>query len=208
MIIKGGICLDDCKEIPDEYKEYITIGDNVIIMTGTVLAANGFGFVRDDDGVLHHRPHEFGVTIGDGVWIGNNCTIDRGRWRDTAVGGGTKIDNAAHIAHNAVIGKHCLIHANTNLCGSVNIGDFTEIYPFSNISPGVTIGSRCTIASNSFVNKDVPDGETWGGVPARRITPRASLIRKETKIEIKVQDKVEKKGGGGVSESRYKKQAD
>lgn len=147
----------------------LIIDDSVIIGTGTVIGGDGFGFKRDDKGILHFREHNYTVVIKEDVWIGNNVTIDRGRWRDTVINKGTKIDNSAHIAHNVVIGENCLIHAFANICGSVNIGDNTEIFPLTNISPGVTIGSNCTIACNSFVNKDVSDGEKWGGIPAKMI---------------------------------------
>jgi serine acetyltransferase len=33
------------------------------------------------------------------------------------------------------------------------------------------IGTGSTVGGNAFVNRDVPDGETWAGVPARRIAP-------------------------------------
>jgi serine acetyltransferase len=35
--------------------------------------------------------------------------------------------------------------------------------------PGVTIGEGSLIAAGSIVTRSVPDGEVWGGVPARRI---------------------------------------
>ncbi len=161
MIIKGGICLDGLKEIPDDYKEYITIGKDVIIMTGTILASNGFGFTRDEQGVLHHREHNFGVVIEDGVWIGNNCTIDRGRWRDTAVNRGSKLDNNVHIGHNAVIGKNSLLCAGVIVGGSCSIGDGCEIGLGAIILPGVVIGNNCVIAAGAVVRKNIEDDSVF-----------------------------------------------
>jgi acetyltransferase-like isoleucine patch superfamily enzyme len=40
---------------------------------------------------------------------------------------------------------------------------------FSTIKAGVNIGKNSIIAMNSFVNKDIPDNEIWGGVPAKFI---------------------------------------
>lgn len=37
------------------------------------------------------------------------------------------------------------------------------------ILPGVIIGEGATVSAMSLVNRDVPPGELWGGVPARRI---------------------------------------
>jgi acetyltransferase-like isoleucine patch superfamily enzyme len=38
------------------------------------------------------------------------------------------------------------------------------------ILPGVTIGDHAIIGAGAVVTKSVPKGETWGGVPARRIS--------------------------------------
>jgi acetyltransferase-like isoleucine patch superfamily enzyme len=35
--------------------------------------------------------------------------------------------------------------------------------------PGVVVGEGATVSAMSLVNRDVPPGELWGGVPARRL---------------------------------------
>ena len=37
----------------------------------------------------------------------------------------------------------------------------------STIMPGVTIGENSIIAAYSFVNKNIPENEMWGGIPAK-----------------------------------------
>lgn len=144
---------------------FIEIGKNVRIKSGTVIGGNGFGYTKNDEGHYIHREHSFKVIIGNDVDIGNNCTIDRGRWRDTEIGDGTKIDNQAHIAHNVIIGKDFLIHAHVNLCGSVEIGDGVEIYPLTNIHPGVKVCDGVTIGDGSIVREDIntPGTYVYGG---------------------------------------------
>jgi len=134
---------------------FIEIGKNVRIKSGTMIGGNGFGYTKNDEGHYIHREHSFKVIIGNDVDIGNGCTIDRGRWRDTEIGDGTKIDNLVHIAHNVIIGKDCLIHAHVNLCGSVEIGDGVEIFPLTNIHPGVKIYNGVTIGDGSIVRTDI-----------------------------------------------------
>ncbi|MFA6093480.1 MAG: acyltransferase [Elusimicrobiota bacterium] len=51
--------------------------------------------------------------------------------------------------------------------GRVTIGKGTVIGFHSSIRCGVKIGKKATIGCDSFVNKDVPDGATVGGIPAR-----------------------------------------
>ena len=133
------------------------------------IGQDGFRFDRDTTGKLVEISHNFGVMLGDDLRIGEFVTIDKGRWRDTEVGNNTKIDHYAHIAHNAIIGKSCLIHTFVNICGGVEVGDFTEIFPHCNVSPQIKIGKNSIIASNSFLKNDVGDYELWAGAPARLI---------------------------------------
>lgn len=51
----------------------------------------------------------------------------------------------------------------------IKIGRNVVIGGFSTIRGGITIGDNSIIAMNSFLNKDVPAGEIWGGVPAKKI---------------------------------------
>ena len=133
------------------------------------IGQNGFRYDRDDTGKLVELPHSFKVVLGDDITISEFVTVDRGRWRDTVIKDNTKIDHYAHIAHNVIVGKSCLIHAHVNLCGSVEIGDFTEVFPQCNIAPLVHIGHHSVIASNSFVKDHVGNYELWAGTPARFI---------------------------------------
>lgn len=53
--------------------------------------------------------------------------------------------------------------------GDVTIGDGVWIGVNVYIGPGVKIGDNTVVGANSVVVRDVPPGEIWGGVPARRI---------------------------------------
>ena len=99
----------------------ITIGKNCNIGFGTVIGKDGFGF-DEIDGKLIRNEHKFGVVIGDDVEIGANCNIDRGRWRDTVINNGTKIDSLVHIGHNVKVGENCIIGPHVTLGGSCEIG--------------------------------------------------------------------------------------
>lgn len=78
------------------------------------------------------------------------------------------------IDDNVIIGwkAHILTHEFTQQnirLGRVHIKENALIGAFSTIRSGVTIGENSIVAMNSFVNKDVPDNELWGGVPAKKI---------------------------------------
>jgi len=51
----------------------------------------------------------------------------------------------------------------------VTIGDHCWVGSGCIIIPGVTIGECSIVASNSFVNKDIPPYSVYGGNPARLI---------------------------------------
>ena len=141
------------------------LGDRVVIHPGVRIGQDGFGFLPGAGG--HLKIPQIGrVIIQDDVEIGANSAIDRGSNRDTVIGEGTKIDNLCQIAHNVVIGRHCLIAGNAGISGSVTIGDFVMIGGGVGVRDNVTIGSGARIAGASGVSSDVPPGEIWGGLPA------------------------------------------
>lgn len=147
----------------------ISIGKNSIICDTAKLGNEGFGFEPDEDGKMVFFPHFKGVRIGDDVRIGSYVCIDRGNLRDTEISDGVKIDNLVHVAHNVRIGKNTLVVAGSVICGSVEIGESCFIGANSTIREHIKIGNGVTIGMGSVVTKDVPDGETWAGNPARKL---------------------------------------
>ena len=82
------------------------------------------------------------ITLGDGVVVGGDATIN---------------------GH--------LVEMNELVLAPVSIGKGSLIGGGSVIQPGTKIGENAIIASRAVVPKwtEVPDGETWGGVPAKCI---------------------------------------
>lgn len=147
----------------------VSIDTQCFIGFGSVIGGIGFGYVADDVGILHQFPHYGRVIIEYDVEIGSNCTIDRGSLSDTVIGEGSKIDSNVFIAHNVKIGKHCLIVAGSVICGSAEIGDGTFVGANATIKNGVKVGANCIIGMGACVIRDVKDGQTVAGNPARLI---------------------------------------
>jgi UDP-3-O-[3-hydroxymyristoyl] glucosamine N-acyltransferase len=142
------------------------VGDRVIIHPGCRIGQDGFGFVMSPAG--HQKiPQLRRVIIQDDVEIGAGTTIDRGGTRDTVIGEGTKIDNLVQIGHNVLIGRHCVIVAQTGISGSVTLQDFVVLGARVGVNNHVTIGEGAQIAAVSAVHGDVPPGAKWGGTPAK-----------------------------------------
>jgi UDP-3-O-[3-hydroxymyristoyl] glucosamine N-acyltransferase len=142
------------------------IGKGVIIHPGVRIGQDGFGFVMSATG--HMKVPQVGrVIIGDDVEIGANSTIDRGSLSDTIIGEGTKIDNLVQIAHNVVIGRHCVIVAQSGIAGSAQLGHFVVMGAHSGVIDHVKVGNGAQIAGMAHVKNDVPADARMGGTPAR-----------------------------------------
>jgi UDP-3-O-[3-hydroxymyristoyl] glucosamine N-acyltransferase len=148
------------------------IHESVKIGFYCAIGEDGFGYAREEDGTLFKMPHTGNVVINENVEIGNNVCIDRAVIGSTVIGSGTKIDNLVHIAHGVKIGKNCLIVAGSVIGGSAEIGDNCFIGINASIKNKVKIGNDVTIGMGAVVTKDVPDGETWIGNPAKNIKDR------------------------------------
>lgn len=145
------------------------LGDDLKYGCNCTIGGSGFGYEPDEQKRLIRMPHLSNVIIGDHVKIHNGVNIDRGVINPTVIGEGTVIDSLVHVAHNAQIGRHCALVSGCVIGGSVVIGDHTFIGMNASIKNGIKIGANVTIGAGAVVLKDVPDGETWVGNPARKL---------------------------------------
>jgi UDP-3-O-[3-hydroxymyristoyl] glucosamine N-acyltransferase len=104
--------------------------------------------------------------IGNDVYIGANCTVNRGVSGDTVIGEGTRIDCLVQIGHGVVIGKHCLLAAQVGIAGKTVIGNHCVIYGQVGIAQNLVIGDRVTILAKAGVGKNIEPGKTYFGIPA------------------------------------------
>lgn len=122
----------------------VRIGERVVIQSGAVIGAEGFGFAQQQ-GQWHKIAQIGGVSIGDDVEIGANTTIDRGALDDTRIGNGVKLDNQIMIAHNVEIGD------NTAMAACVGISGSTKIGRNCMLAGGVGLVGHIELCDNVFV---------------------------------------------------------
>src|SRR5882724_1490510 len=180
------------------------LGHRVTIHAGTVIGSDGFGYVLDEG--RHRKVLQLGnVIIHDDVEIGANTAIDRGTLGSTVIGEGTKIDNLVHVAHNVVIGRHCLIMGQVGFAGSTRLGDYVVIASQSGIADHLKLGNQAVIGAKSGVMRDIPDGGRVLGIPAApdrqakrqiiAVQQLPDLIHRMRELEKEVQELRAKYGG-------------
>jgi UDP-3-O-[3-hydroxymyristoyl] glucosamine N-acyltransferase len=157
----------DCRLYPQVMiREGVEIGDRVIIHSGAVIGSDGFGYLKDGQGVRVKIPQVGRVTLEDDVEIGANVTIDRATMGATRIKRGTKIDNLVQIAHNVVVGADTVIAALSGISGSATIGDRVTLAGQVGIVDHVEIGDDVTVGAQAGVAKSLPPGGAFLGSPA------------------------------------------
>lgn len=135
---------------------HVSIGARVIIHSGVVLGADGFGYERDANNAWVKVPQIGGVQIGDDVEIGANTTIDSGALDPTLIGKGVKIDNLVMIGHNVSIGDHSLIAGCSGIAGSTHLGKYCIVGGSAMIADHLKITDNVILAGAAMVGRSVP----------------------------------------------------
>jgi UDP-N-acetylglucosamine acyltransferase len=72
----------------------------------------------------------------------------------------------SHVAHDCIIGAHCVISNSTQLAGHVTVGDHVIISGMCGVNQFVRIGDHAYIGAFTMVRKDVPPFVRAGNNPA------------------------------------------
>ncbi|MBV9848917.1 MAG: glycosyltransferase [Armatimonadetes bacterium] len=112
------------------------------------------------------------VTLGHHVFIGRNTYL--GAFQPIRIGPLTQIGAYSYLvtANHNYASRAVPIRGQGFVGAPIEIAEDVWIGTHVVIGPGVTIGRGAVIAAGSFVNKDVPPYEVWGGVPARFLKHR------------------------------------
>jgi UDP-3-O-[3-hydroxymyristoyl] glucosamine N-acyltransferase len=176
-------------------RERSRIGSRVIIHSGVVIGADGFGFEMIDG--RQEKIQQLGIVqIDDDVEIGANTTVDRARFGRTWIQQGVKIDNLVQIAHNVVIGKNCVIVAQTGISGSTRVGERVMVGGQVGIIGHIEIGNGAAIGAQSGISKSIPGGVWFGSpaVPLAEAKQQIAWIHRLGKLFARVKE-IEKKLG-------------
>lgn len=139
------------------------IGSRVILHSGVVIGADGFG-LAEEDGRWVKIPQIGRVILGDDVEIGANTTVDRGAIDDTVLEEGVKLDNQIQIGHNCRIGAHTAMAGCVAVAGSAKIGRSCTIGAGSIILGHLTIADRVRISAATVISRSIRQPGTYTGM--------------------------------------------
>ena len=150
--------------------DHSPIGRNVLLGTRmrAMLAKRVFRRCGRNVRIFHDCEFSFGynLTVGDDVTIHRHVLIDdRG---EVVIGNNVSISDFANIYSHA----HAVEDINDVTLGKTVIGDNTRITYHSTVFSDVKIGHDAMLGSHGVANRDVPDFEIFGGVPAKKIAQK------------------------------------
>lgn len=146
-------------------QERSQIGAECVIHSGTVIGAEGFGFVPTRTGWL--KMEQSGYTVlEDKVEIGCNSAVDRPAVGETRIGKDTKIDNLVQIGHGCQIGSGCAIAGQVGIAGGAKIGNRVILAGQVGITNKVRMGDGSIASAQAGIHSNVAPGEIVSGTPA------------------------------------------
>ncbi len=173
-------------------RECVILGDDVVLQPGAVVGGDGCGFLPTGTRPTP-IPQIGGVTLGNGVELGANATVDRAAIGQTRLDEGVKLDNLVMVGHGSRIGAGTMIAAQSGMAGSTSIGSRVMVGGQAGFAGHLSVGDRTSIAGGSGVVSDIGSGEVVAGLPAvdariwRRYVaalPRlGELLRRLAKVE-------------------------
>jgi len=142
------------------------IGNNVTIHSNTTIGGDACYFQKRETGWI--KLTSCGTTlIEDDVEIGCNCCIDKGVSGVTFIGRGTKFDNQVQVGHDAHVGAHCFLGAQSGISGCTFVDDFCTIWAKSGVNKDLYVAKNTTLLAVSALDKSVmEEGSVLFGLPA------------------------------------------
>jgi len=178
------------------------VKDRVRLHAGVVIGSDGFGY-EFVQGRHEKVPQVGNVVIENDVEIGANSTLDRARFSQTVVGEGTKIDNLVQIAHNVIIGKHCLVCAQAGISGSTTLQDYVVLGGQAGVAGHLTIGKGSKADGQTGINSDLEPGSFVKGSPCMpyNFEQRFNVLKKKLPDLFKRVDALEEAAAESLKKS-------
>ena len=181
IIESGAVIGNNVKIGPWTYiSKDVVIGDDChisshVVINGPTLIGKGnrifqFASIGEDCQDLKYAGEPTELVIGDNNTFRECCTIHRGTIQDqslTQIGNNNLFMAYTHVAHDCMIGSHCILANNVSIAGHVHVGDHAIIGGMSGVHQFCHIGAHSFVAANALVLKDIPTYVMASGHPAK-----------------------------------------
>jgi sugar O-acyltransferase (sialic acid O-acetyltransferase NeuD family) len=88
---------------------------------------------------------------------------------DISIGKFCVVNINATIGHDVTLGDYVSIMPSVNISGGVSIGEGSFIGSGATILQNITIGNNVMVGAGAVVTRNIPDGSTVVGIPARKL---------------------------------------
>ena len=110
------------------------------------------------------------LIVGDRNVFREFCSINRGTAggrRETRIADDCLFMAYSHVAHDCIVGSHCIMSNCTALAGHVELGDWVILSGYAGIHQFCKVGAHAFLANNAAVTRDVPPYVMAVGAPAK-----------------------------------------
>ncbi|MBH9577656.1 acyl-ACP--UDP-N-acetylglucosamine O-acyltransferase [Inhella proteolytica] len=148
------------------------VGSHCVIEGRTTIGRDNRFYSHSSIGCMpqdmSHRGELTELVIGDRNTVFQYCTFSTGTHKEqglTRVGSDNWIMAYVHLAHDVVLGNHCVLANNATLAGHVHVGDWAVIGGLTGVHQFVHIGAHAMIGFQAHVSQDVVPYMTVDGNP-------------------------------------------
>jgi len=148
---------------PKKYKMLVAVGDSgdrESIVAKLPKETKYFTFIHPTAQLMNDN-----IEIGEGGFIGAGSILTT----NIKLGKHALLNRGNHIGHDTVIGDYFSMMPNAVVGGNVTVEDYVYLGSCSNIREKINISPDVIIGMNAAVVKNITEGGTYVGVPAKKI---------------------------------------
>ena len=148
---------------PKKYKMLVAVGDSrdrESIVAKLPKETKYFTFIHPTAQLMNDN-----IEIGEGGFIGVGSILTT----NIKLGKHALLNRGNHIGHDTVIGDYFSMMPNAVVGGNVTVEDYVYLGSCSNIREKINISPDVIIGMNAAVVKNITEGGTYVGVPAKKI---------------------------------------